>query len=164
MELSLERINAFSPYKVSLKDNGSLSFCTQYGSVYEVGFVEDYTFMDENAYQFFIIEVEGNHSAKDDLIRKTIWIIIETFFSENNPVVLYICDMSDGKQAVRNRLFSMWYHKYENKNNFTYLSTNVNIEETAYYASVIVKNSNPQLEEIKESFNIFIADLKEKLA
>lgn len=163
MNLSTERINSLSPYKVFLKDNGSLCFKTQSGSVYEVGFVEDYTFMDENAYQFFIMELEGNHSVKDEWVRQTIWVIIETFFLENNPVVLYICDMSDGKQAVRNRLFSMWYYEYENKNDFTFLSTRVEVEETDYYASVIIKNSNPQLEEIIESFEMFIQELKEKL-
>ena len=163
MNLSTKRINAFSPYKVFLKDNGSLCFKTQSGSVYEVGFVEDYTFMDENAYQFFIMELEGNHDVKDEWVRQTIWVIIETFFLENNPVVLYICDMSDGKQAVRNRLFSMWYYEYENKDDFTFLSARVEVEKTDYFASVIIKNSNPQLEEIIESFEIFINDLKEKI-
>lgn len=42
----------FISYKVYINNNGSLGFETQYGSVYEVGFVEDYTFMDENAFQF----------------------------------------------------------------------------------------------------------------
>lgn len=163
MNLSTKRINTFSPYKVFLKDNGSLCFKTQSGSVYEVGFVEDYTFMDENAYQFFIMELEGNHAVKDEWVRQTIWVIIETFFLENNPVVLYICDMSDGKQAVRNRLFSMWYYEYENKDDFTFLSARVEVEETDYFASVIIKNSNPQLEEIIESFEMFIKDLKEKI-
>lgn len=164
MNLPIERINDLSPYKVSLKDNGSLCFRTLSGSVYEVGFVEDYTFMDENAYQFFIIELEGNHSVRDELVKQTIWSIIETFFSENNPIVLYICDMSDGKQAVRNRLFSIWYNEYENKENFTFLSTKVEVEDTDYYASIIIKNSNPQIEEIKKSFEKFIQELKEKLA
>lgn len=164
MNLSIERINALSPYKVSLKENGSLCFSTSSGSVYEVGFVEDYTFINENAYQFFIIELEGNHSVKDELVKQTIWIIIETFFSENNPIVLYICDMSDGKQAIRNRLFSIWYYEYENKENFTFLSTKVEVEDTDYYASIIIKNSNPQIEEIIDSFEIFIKELKEKLA
>ena len=84
----IERINALSPYKVSLKENGSLCFSTSSGSVYEVGFVEDYTFMNENAYQFFIIELEGNHSVKDELVKQTIWVIIETFFSE---MILLCC-------------------------------------------------------------------------
>lgn len=54
IDLPIERVNALSPYKVYINNNGSLGFETQYGSVYEVGFVEDYTFMDENAFQFFI--------------------------------------------------------------------------------------------------------------
>lgn len=108
--------------------------------------------------------MEGNHSVKDELVKQTIRIIIETFFLENNPIVLYICDMSDGKQAVRNRLFSIWYNEYENKDCFTYLSTKVEVEDTDYYASIIIKNSNPQKEEIKKSFEKFILELKEKLA
>ena len=112
--------------------------------------------MDENAFQFFILESQGKHSVKDPLVRETIWVILETFFLENNPVILYICDMSDGKQAIRNRLFSMWYYEYEQRESFTFLSTKVEVESTDYYASVLVKNSNPQLEDIKVAFNSFI--------
>ena len=43
IDLPIERVNALSPYKVYINNNGSLGFETQYGSVYEVGFVEDYT-------------------------------------------------------------------------------------------------------------------------
>ena len=145
IDLPIERVNALSPYKVYINNNGSLGFETQYGSVYEVGFVEDYTFMDENAFQFFILESQGKHSVKDPL------------------VILYICDMSDGKQAIRNRLFSMWYYEYEQRESFTFLSTKVEVESTDYYASVLVKNSNPQLEDIKVAFNSFIENMKEKL-
>ena len=163
IDLPIERVNALSPYKVYINNNGSLGFETQYGSVYEVGFVEDYTFMDENAFQFFILESQGKHSVKDPLVRETIWVILETFFLENNPVILYICDMSDGKQAIRNRLFSMWYYEYEQRESFTFLSNKVEVESTDYYASVLVKNSNPQLEDIKVAFNSFIENMKEKL-
>lgn len=136
IDLPIERVNALSPYKVYINNNGSLGFETQYGSVYEVGFVEDYTFMDENAFQFFILESQGKHSVKDPLVRETIWVILETFFLENNPVI-FICDMSDGKQAIRNRLFSMWYYEYEQRESFTFLSTKVEVESTDYYASVL---------------------------
>lgn len=163
IDLPIEQINALSPYKVHLKKNGSLGFKIQYGSIYEVGFVEDYTFMDENAYQFFILESQGNHSIKGPLVRETIWAIIELFLYQKNPIILYICDMSDGKQAIRNRLFSMWYYEYEQREEFTFLSAKVEVESTDYYASVIVKNSNPQLKEIKDSFNLFIGNIKEKL-
>lgn len=44
-----------------------------------------------------------------------------------------------------------------------FLSTKVEVESTDYYASVLVKNSNPQLEDIKVAFNSFIENMKEKL-
>ncbi len=71
--------------------------------------------------------------------------------------------MLDGKQAIRNRLFSMWYYEYGQRESFTFLSTKVEVESTDYYASVLVKNSNPQLEDIKVSFNSFMENMKEKL-
>ncbi|MDO4181904.1 MAG: DUF6169 family protein, partial [Bacteroidales bacterium] len=83
--------------------------------IYEVGFVEDYTFMDSGAYQFYILEMTGSRFKEDPFVKQTICTIIEVFFEENDLVLLYICDMSDGKQSIRNRLFSKWYHEYENR-------------------------------------------------
>ena len=104
IDLPIERVNALSPYKVYINNNGSLGFETQYGSVYEVGFVEDYTFMDENAFQFFILESQGKHSVKDPLVRETIWVILETFFLENNPVIynpqIQISAESETKRSI----------------------------------------------------------------
>ena len=106
IDLPIERVNALSPYKVYINNNGSLGFETQYGSVYEVGFVEDYTFMDENAFQFFILESQGKHSVKDPLVRETIWVILETFFLENNPVILYIWGQRNNLRDFRVSGFS----------------------------------------------------------
>lgn len=79
--LSVEQINRISPYKVEIASDGnSLIFYTRYGLTYEVGFVEDYTFFDENTYQFFIVEKSGNRFLKDSLVKLTVWTIIEAFF------------------------------------------------------------------------------------
>ena len=106
IDLPIERVNALSPYKVYINNNGSLGFETQYGSVYEVGFVEDYTFMDENAFQFFILESQGKHSVKDPLVRETIWVILETFFLENNPG-LYLLVLICGAKCLFSQKFYM---------------------------------------------------------
>ena len=163
IDLPIERVNALSPYKVYINNNGSLGFETQYGSVYEVGFVEDYTFMDENAFQFFILESQGKHSVKDPLVRETIWVILETFFLEN--ILLYyifvICRMVN--RLFVTVCFSMWYYEYEQRESLLFCSTKVEVESTDYYASVLVKNSNPQLEDIKVAFNSFIENMKEKI-
>lgn len=164
LNLSIRTINDIVPYKVTLTHTGSLRFSTQYGLIYEVGFVEDYTFMDNGAYQFYILEMTGSRFKEDPLVRQTICTIIEVFFEGNDLVLLYICDMSDGKQSIRNRLFSKWYHEYENRIDFTFLSSQIEIDFTEYYASILIKNTNPQLEEIKETFLHFIEEMKEKLS
>ena len=55
LTLSLEKINARSPYQIKLSGNGSFSFTTDEGLTYEVGFVEDYMLFVENVYQFFLV-------------------------------------------------------------------------------------------------------------
>ena len=115
IDLPIERVNALSPYKVYINNNGSLGFETQYGSVYEVGFVEDYTFMDENAFQFFILESQGKHSVKDPLVRETIWVILETFFLEGNNLFLAV-SIFYGASILIAMALQMYYlsNKYKN--------------------------------------------------
>lgn len=71
--------------------------------------------------------------------------------------------MSDGKQAIRNRLFFPCGIMNMNNGKVLLLSTKVEVESTDYYASVLVKNSNPQLDDIRVAFNSFIENMKEKL-
>lgn len=93
----------------------------RYGLVYEVGFVEDYTFFDKNTYQFFIVEKNGSRFLKDPLVKETVWAIIEVFFRENSNVLLYVCDTSDGRQASRDRLFDIWFYEYEKQEEYIYI-------------------------------------------
>ncbi|TAE21651.1 MAG: hypothetical protein EAZ91_24970 [Cytophagales bacterium] len=63
--------------------------------------------------------------------------------------MLYICDSSDGKQAARKRKFDDWFG-YFNQVEFTkhdFPITDIK-DGITYYNSVILKNSNPYLEEI----------------
>ena len=69
-QLSLTSINNKAPLEVSLTPSGTFSFGTEKNN-YIVGFVED----------------------------QTIVAIIEEFFVANDSAMLYICDVSDGKQS-----------------------------------------------------------------
>ncbi|MCE8952155.1 DUF6169 family protein [Bacteroides thetaiotaomicron] len=163
--LSIEQINQISPYKVeAASDGNSLIFHTQYGLTYEVGFVEDYTFFDENAYQFFIVEKNGKRFLKDSLVRATVWAIVETFFQENCNVLLYVCDTSDGKQAIRDRLFEIWFYEYEKQQEYVHLAAKVESDAVYYFASVILRATHPQLDEIRNAFELFTEEMKDKLA
>lgn len=163
--LSIEQINRISPYKVEIASDGnSLIFRTRYGLTYEVGFVEDYTFFDKDTYQFFIVEKNGNRFLKDVMVKETVWAIVEVFFQENSNVLLYVCDTSDGKQVIRDRLFDMWFYEYEKREEYVHFTAKVESDSIYYFASVILRTSHPQLKEIRGAFELFTEELKDKLS
>lgn len=163
--LSIEQINQISPYKVEIASEGnSLIFETPHGLTYEVGFVEDYTFFDENTYQFFIVEKNNKHFRKDSLVKQTVWAIIEIFFQANSHVLLYVCDTSDSRQAIRDRLFDLWFYEYEKQKEYMHLTAKVESDSVYYFASIILRVDHPQQNEIREAFELFTEEMKDKLS
>ena len=61
------------------------------------------------SYQFCIHNDNHIHGSYDNKISTTIIAIIEEFFLQNLNVLLYICDTSDNREEVRNRLFIRWF-------------------------------------------------------
>lgn len=81
-------------------------FITDHALVYEAGFIEDYSLVEEDGYQFYLKEITGKSADADPKIMQTIWAVFEEFFAQNESVVLYICDITDGHQAARARIFA----------------------------------------------------------
>lgn len=113
---------------------------------------------------FFIVEKNGSRFLKDPLVKETVWAIIEVFFRENSNVLLYVCDTSDGRQASRDRLFDIWFYEYEKQEEYIHLTAKVESDSIYYFASVILKITHPHLDEIKEAFDVFTEDMKDKLS
>lgn len=162
VDLSSQIINKTAPYQVVSSGNGVVRFITDNALVYEAGFTDDYTFLEENAYQFYLKEITGNSSSHDVKIMQTVGAIIEEFFAKNQSVVLYFCDTVDGKQAVRDRLFSSWYELSENRMKYTFLHGGAEFDGVSYFASVLIKNDNPDLDEVIQAFNSFKLLIKGK--
>ena len=135
-ELSLSAINARSTLPVSLTGGGSFTFSFKDDS-FIVGFVKDFTILDEGVYQFFIESKNKANTSGNKDVRKTIISIIEEFFSENDSAILYICDTYDNRQSVRDRLFSIWFNSSEEKTDFTLSRAKVNVDGIYYYASLL---------------------------
>lgn len=153
--LSIERINAKSPYRVSAVPGTSfVSFLTDYGVQYAVGFEKDDTSLPvTEAYQFSIINGNNKKSPRDKKVRDTIIAVVEDFFVENNEVMLYICETGDGKQSMRSRLFEYWFSQYKNHWNIFFLSSSIT-DDKGYlnYAAIILRNDHPRLQEIVSEF------------
>lgn len=164
MTLSVESINNNSPYKVDYATNKAfVIFSTDYDVHYLVGFEYDDTSFGFDAYQLVVINSDNKKSPKDSKVRKTIIAIVEDFFSNNENVLLYICETGDSKQAMRSRLFQYWFSSYINKNLFTFVSASVTDEDgVVNHAAIILRSDNPMMPYIISEFSQTINLLNNK--
>lgn len=152
ISLSLDAINSHSPYKVVIS-NGDYDFVTIDGIRYSASFLEDVPLGECETYQFGFRKKDDEHTNYDVNVKLTLLAIINQFFIENENVLLYICDTSDGRESKRNRLFLRWFKEFATPEHFTMRSANAIVEGQGFYAAIIVENSNPKLEAIINDFN-----------
>lgn len=163
IELTADRINLHAPYAVSKIGEDSFLFTSQYGVTFNVGFADDYMLMEEGVYQFFISKISDTPSPNDPLVRETIAVIIREFFAIKPVVILYICDTSDARQSVRDRLFARWFEEYGNNKEYTMIHESIMIDGITYYGSLLMKSNHPIHDEICTRFHDFVINLPSKL-
>lgn len=165
LHLSLERINSGeTPYQVEpTEQNGFYQFFTDGGVHYSVGFMEDDVLLSKNSYQLIIANINNHKSPRDRKVRDTIVSIVDEFFRCNNSTLLYICETGDNKQRMRSRLFEYWFSTYNRKALFTMISSSiVDAEGVVNFATIILRNDNPELSEIIVEFTESIQLLSQK--
>lgn len=75
----------------------------------------------------------------------------------------YICETGDNKQRMRSRLFEYWFSTYNRKALFTMISSSiVDAEGVVNFATIILRNDNPELSEIIVEFTESIQLLSQK--
>ncbi|MBQ7438728.1 MAG: hypothetical protein IJV28_02055 [Paludibacteraceae bacterium] len=162
INLSVDAINLRAPYKVEQAEENIFLFTTKHGIMYSVGFARDYTFMEEGLYQFFITNISGRTLRVDKDVYETVRVIVEEFFSQDQPVMLYICDTTDKRQASRDRLFRIWFHTYMLNTAYTMYNEQVTLDNVNYFASIILRKDHPMHNQVISSFHDFILDLPGK--
>ena len=113
--LDIPLLNLKSPYYVVQDADGDLLFETDYGVKYGISFELNEGMMNYPAYEFGILNKNGQPSPNDRKLRDTILAIIEEFFRANGGVLLYICATGDGMQKYRFHLFLRWFNTYEHR-------------------------------------------------
>ena len=156
INLSTEAINSRAPYKVEQADDNIFLFETKQGIVYNVGFVPDTSFMDEGLYQFFLINTSRRAVHADKDVFETVRVIIEEFFAQREPVMLYICDTTDKRQASRDRLFRIWFHTYILNDAYTMYNEQMTLDNVRYFSSIILRKDHPLHNKVISSFHDYI--------
>ena len=112
----MTQLNSLSHYSYQ-QCGGGYSFCTESGNTYLISFVE-YNLIPEakntRLYMFNIERVdEQNHdNGTEDKVRNTILCILQSFFENYTDAIVTVCDMTDGLQEARYRLFSQWAKQF----------------------------------------------------
>lgn len=152
--INASTINLKSPYKVIQVDELSVRFKTSAGVRYIVGFI-----YDEGGYEFYIIP-ESETAPQDPLVFQTIMAVIEDLFaSASESVMIYICAPDDDRQAVRARLFEMWFHKAKAESSYSLYTYNSQEEDgSQYFYGLLLRKDNPSHDTLVTAFMDFIAD------
>jgi hypothetical protein len=148
--------------------NNTYIFETDFEITYEIKFVpsgyiwEPATpFFKDNTFEFIIAILEKNKNPPlDKKIPDTIALIFKDFFTDKRNLVVYICDSSDNKQAIRFRKFNTWFHQYKGMN-FMKLDLPIPEGDVTIFTSLIMRLDNPNKGTIMVEFDKLASDLTE---
>lgn len=153
--LSLQKINATSPYEVTMPVSPNVyHFLTDYGVDIAVSFDLDDLLEHGEAYMFNINNANRQRSPRDLKVRDTIIAIIGNFFEINSVALLYICETCDRMQAMRNRLFESWFAYANNNEDYVIMVAKIrDLEDVENYAAMILRKDNPHFVDYVSEFN-----------
>ena len=114
--ITADQINARAPYPVIEVAENAFAFITNEGVRYSIGFMEDSNLGISDIYHFYITNIDNQKTQHDPLLSETVFVALEEFFNSSNRSMLYLCDMHDNRQAVRNRLFVYWFANHAKHN------------------------------------------------
>ena len=85
------------------------------------------------------------------MISKSVIQYWDLFFQQHEDALITICDIVDGKQYARKRLFDSWFHKFNN-NRLCKLETDCLIDEKSTFVSLFYSNNHFEKEQLRRAF------------
>lgn len=140
------------PYRIQKIDELTYGFTTDKGIEYFCSFVSYADYFPNHpdlAPYFFSFNLElRNKKIKlpkgtDIRIADTVVKIVGDFLASKTNAVVYVCDNSDGKEAVRSRKFLSWFEYYNHpSSDILQVSTNIKIHSLLLYTALLVHKKN----------------------
>ncbi len=158
MRLSVDKINQASPYWVVQLDDMLFRFRTENDVTYRIGFYKDSYLAREGVYHFFISNTNDTFAPHDPKVFSVISLVLEEFFSQEEPVMLYICDPRDHRESIRSRLYERWFNSYSKRDDLTLHTANIDFDGYIVYTGMILRKDHPLYNEVIASFDEFVKD------
>ena len=120
-----------------------------------------------NVYQVVVEKVTDNIEPLDNKVSKTIIHIIESFFSNEENSLLYICDEKGNKAEQRFKVFDRWYRNSSINNDVLKKDNVLNIrisetEEQIVYTSFLFHKRNKDYKKLIQIYDLIEDTLNAK--
>lgn len=161
------------PYEfVPDASNTVFRFATVHELTYEVRFAPSgYLFLNYPELNDYIFELvikllanaTGSRTPPDSRIIATVAVIFSAFLEQNKRVIVYICDTSDKRQAVRARKFNGWFEQYQSTTGLYKVDqTIMDAQGVIYLMSLITRTDNPLRRQAFDAFDELITGENDK--
>ena len=146
-------LHSLHPYDFQKADDATYYFETDNGLRYRAYFISfPATFY--TLYSFSFEKEEGVVGAYDARIKDTIVTVLHDFFDAENYVLGYTCDVTDGREMARKRLFDRWFEQ-ENDGSLR----KIDFQTDNIYVSLIVNKEYFAIDEAVQDINQLFVDV-----
>ena len=145
-------LHSLRPYDFRKADDATYYFETDNGLKYRAYFIEfPSTFY--KLYSFSFEKEEGN-APYDPRVQDTIITVLADFFDAENYILGYTCDVTDGREMARKRLFDRWF-KQANDNSLR----KIDFQTDNIYVSLIVNRDYFAIDAAVQDINQLFVDV-----
>ena len=128
-------------------------FYNTFGVKYQVYFILGADYFPEKYFNQYVRvfgfrPIVGTDFDFDKKTAETIIFILVDYLNQDDYIVAYVCDEKDKKQSFRNRLFNIWFKKY---NNGSFEKLDLVFEQHTFVSAILSRN-NPFYSDFKHSF------------
>ena len=149
-------LHLLHPYDFIKADDATYYFETENGLKYRAYFIE----FPSPFYKLysFSFDKEDGCAPYDSRVKDTIVSVMADFFDEQNHILGYTCDVTDGRELARKRLFDRWF-KQENDGTLR----KIDFQADNIYVSLIVNKDYFAIDAATQDVNqLFIEVLSQK--
>jgi len=145
-------LHSLRPYDFRKADDATYYFETENGLKYRAYFIEfPSTFY--KLYSFSFEKEEGN-APYDQRVKDTIVTVLADFFDSENYILGYTCDVTDGREMARKRLFDRWFEQANNGS-----LRKIDFQTDNIYVSLIVNRNYFAIDAAVQDINQLFVDI-----
>ena len=147
------------PYNVHLDETSSYYyFLTNQDLVYICGF-ENLTpkltplvgIYDIEIGEFMFTPQRRDDARHDERVAPTIVELMKSYFTDENHVLVYLCDASDGRPAARQALFIRWHRNMTDM--IDHEPVQISVGEVIVYGGMLTRKDFPYKDTMKEQLS-----------